>query len=215
VALEINRDCPPSFQSGGGHLSQERNKAMIYKVPMPNGTNGVKLFTLPNQQIGVEYQRGEPKVGAMAYDSAHGLSRDVSFGGGATEGNAGISDETIDKLLEFLETVLPPQMMEAVQTILGGGDVTEKYDAGSGEFVHSGAMDAAIAKMGKPTEAATIRRLHAIREAQDRVRPWVPDIDSRAPQTSAEGVYRVRLAQGETAFEATILPAPSVRGRRP
>jgi hypothetical protein len=27
-------------------------------------------------------------------------------------------------------------MMEAVHTILGGGDVGEKYDTDSGEFVH-------------------------------------------------------------------------------
>jgi hypothetical protein len=166
---------------------------MLYKIPMPTRTNGVKLFTLPNQQIGVEYQRGEPQVGAMAYDSARSLSRDVSFGSGTPEGSGGVSDEIIDKLLEFLEDNLPPQMMEAVQTILGGGDVTEKYDTGSGEFAHSGAMDAAIAEMGKTTEAATIRRLHGIREAQDRVRRWLPDIDRRAPQTSAAGVYRLAL----------------------
>jgi hypothetical protein len=62
-----------------------------------------------------------------------------------------------------------------------------------GEFVNFGAMDAAIAEMGKTTEAATIRRLHGIREAMDRVRRWVPDIDRRAPQTSAAGVYRLAL----------------------
>jgi uncharacterized protein len=54
-------------------------------------------------------------------------------------------------------------------------------------------MDAAIAKMAKTTAAATIARLHAIREAQQNVRPWVPDVDSLAPQPSAEAVYRLAL----------------------
>lgn len=94
----------------------------MYKVPMPSSTNGVRLFKLPGSQIGIEYERGSPQLGAMAYDSVQGVTREVSFVGGAPAGgNAGVSDETIDKLLEFLETILTSQMMEAVQTILGGG----------------------------------------------------------------------------------------------
>jgi hypothetical protein len=53
---------------------------MFYKVPMPTKTNGVKLHTLPNNQIVVEYERGEPHVGPLAYDSSCGiLSRNVTF----------------------------------------------------------------------------------------------------------------------------------------
>jgi hypothetical protein len=36
---------------------------MIYKVPMPTKANGVRLHTLPNDQIGIEYTIGEPHVG--------------------------------------------------------------------------------------------------------------------------------------------------------
>jgi hypothetical protein len=53
---------------------------MLYRVPMPTKTNGVKLHTLPNNQIVVEYERGEPHVGPLAYDSSCGiLSRNVTF----------------------------------------------------------------------------------------------------------------------------------------
>jgi hypothetical protein len=78
---------------------------MMYKVPMPTRTNGVRLYTLPNQQIGISYGRGSPQIGPMAYDSKTGLSRDVSFGKGAMEDNVAVSDEIVDKLLELLETM--------------------------------------------------------------------------------------------------------------
>jgi hypothetical protein len=45
---------------------------MMYKIPQPNGSNGVKIYTLKNQQIGIEYQSGEPHVGKLAFDSALG-----------------------------------------------------------------------------------------------------------------------------------------------
>jgi hypothetical protein len=46
---------------------------MIYKIPCPTKTNGIRLFKTGNQ-IAVEYQSGEPHVGPMAYDSALGKS---------------------------------------------------------------------------------------------------------------------------------------------
>jgi hypothetical protein len=53
---------------------------MMYKVPMPSRTNGVKLHTFGDHQIGIEYETGEPHVGPMAYDSSCGiLSRNVTF----------------------------------------------------------------------------------------------------------------------------------------
>jgi hypothetical protein len=53
---------------------------MMYKVPMPTGANGVKLYTLPNHQIGIEYQTGDaPHLGKMAYDSTCGATRNISF----------------------------------------------------------------------------------------------------------------------------------------
>jgi hypothetical protein len=45
---------------------------MIYRVPCPTTTNGVRLLK-EGHQILVEYQKGaEPHVGGMAYDSALG-----------------------------------------------------------------------------------------------------------------------------------------------
>jgi hypothetical protein len=52
---------------------------MIYKVPCPTKTNGVRLMRI-GEQIAVEYQTGEPYVGGMAYDSALGsVARDVTI----------------------------------------------------------------------------------------------------------------------------------------
>jgi hypothetical protein len=179
---------------------------VMYRVPMPNGTNGVRLYTLPGQQIGIEYQRGKPQVGGLAYDSKHGLARDVSFDAGENGMAGGISDEIVERLLEFLETQLPPDAVEAVQTILGGGDVGEKYDTGSGEYVHTPAMDAALARTSKATTTATIKRIHAIRAAQERVKPWVPGIDAMPPQTSAEAVYRLALDEMRVLGADTMHP---------
>jgi hypothetical protein len=53
---------------------------MMYKVPMPTGANGVRLYSLKNQQVGIEYTKGEPHVGKMAFDSALGtMARSVTF----------------------------------------------------------------------------------------------------------------------------------------
>jgi hypothetical protein len=53
--------------------------AMIYKVPCPTKTNGVRLLKV-GEQIHVEYQTGESYVGGMAYDSALGsMARDVTI----------------------------------------------------------------------------------------------------------------------------------------
>jgi hypothetical protein len=47
---------------------------MIYKIPCPTKTNGIRLFKTGDHQLAIEYQRGEPHVGPMAYDSALGKS---------------------------------------------------------------------------------------------------------------------------------------------
>jgi hypothetical protein len=53
---------------------------MMYKVPCPTNTNGVRLFKEGNQVL-VEYQKGnEPHVGGMAFDSALGtMARTVTI----------------------------------------------------------------------------------------------------------------------------------------
>jgi hypothetical protein len=53
---------------------------MLYKVPCPTNTNGVRLFKV-GEQIAIEYQRGsEPHVGGMAFDSALGsMARNVTI----------------------------------------------------------------------------------------------------------------------------------------
>jgi len=63
--------------------------------------------------------------------------------------------------------------------------------AKDGEMITQAAMDAAIADVAKKTEAATIARLTAIREAERDVRPWVGEI--AIPQSSAADVYRLAL----------------------
>lgn len=47
---------------------------MIYKIPCPTKTNGIRLFKTGDHQLAIEYQRGEPHVEPMAYDSALGKS---------------------------------------------------------------------------------------------------------------------------------------------
>jgi hypothetical protein len=52
---------------------------MIYKVPCPTRTNGVRLLKEGNQ-ICVQYETGTPHVGGMAYDSALGaMARNVTI----------------------------------------------------------------------------------------------------------------------------------------
>jgi hypothetical protein len=53
---------------------------MLYKVPMPTRSNGVKIVKIGDHEIGIEYQTGEPHVGKMAFDSQCGiLSRNITF----------------------------------------------------------------------------------------------------------------------------------------
>jgi hypothetical protein len=126
---------------------------MIYKIPCPTKTNGVRLFKEGNQ-ISIEYQRGEPHV-TMAYDSvsgkaAHTLSirrpdidkiiadavREVDAQDAMPK--AGINrsmdmknddtdnDAALGKILEFLENIVSPDDLEIVQALWGGAaDVDE------------------------------------------------------------------------------------------
>jgi hypothetical protein len=53
---------------------------MMYRVPRPSRSNGVKIHTIGDHEIGIEYTVGEPHVGKMAYDSSCGImSRNISF----------------------------------------------------------------------------------------------------------------------------------------
>jgi hypothetical protein len=113
---------------------------MIYKVPCPTRTNGVRLFKV-GDQIAVEYEKGEPYVGKMAFDSALGsMARDVTIRPKRKVGydempKAGqppldASDdadpddisETISNLMSYLNDKLTPEQLNAVSAILGGAD---------------------------------------------------------------------------------------------
>ena len=53
---------------------------MMYRIPMPSRSNGIKLHTFGDHSIGVEYTTGEPHVGKLAYDSSCGiLAKNISF----------------------------------------------------------------------------------------------------------------------------------------
>jgi hypothetical protein len=54
-------------------------QTMMYRVPMPTKSNGVKIKMLGDHEIGVEYTEGEPVVGKMAYDSAYGITSKITF----------------------------------------------------------------------------------------------------------------------------------------
>jgi hypothetical protein len=56
-----------------------KNKAMMYKIPMPTKANGVKIKMLGDHEIGIEYTEGVPHVGKMAYDSAYGITSKITF----------------------------------------------------------------------------------------------------------------------------------------
>jgi hypothetical protein len=53
---------------------------MMYKVPRPTRSNGVKIHTIGDHEIGIEYTMGEPHVGKMAYDSSCGImAKNITF----------------------------------------------------------------------------------------------------------------------------------------
>jgi hypothetical protein len=143
-----------------GASKNKEGKTMIYKVPMPNRTNGVKLHTIGDHQIGIEYETGEPHVGKMAYDSSCGiLSRNVTFGKPRLarddlpsgtgisrsqgemkpRGQTSINDEDLDdgdadaiatKLMSYLQDKLSPEQLSSVAAILSSGDDPPDSDAG-------------------------------------------------------------------------------------
>lgn len=67
----------------------------------------------------------------------------------------------------------------------------DKKAMDSEQMISKAAMDAALAVMAQTTEAATITRLNAIREAEQSVEPYIGKI--AIPQKSAEDVYRLAL----------------------
>jgi hypothetical protein len=140
----------------GGQQLQQGNKAMMYKIPMLTRTNGVRLFRLPNEQMAIEYQKGEPHVGGMAFDSALGsMARTVTIrpkrpdldrivadakrkalaydvlpraGVPPIEDDADNDDTgaAMAKVLEFLENIVSPDDLEIVQALLCGAADVEE-----------------------------------------------------------------------------------------
>jgi hypothetical protein len=175
---------------------------------MPTGTNGVKLYTLANQQIGIEYERGEPHVGPLAYDSKYGLSRDIEFKSHNKEAakltrarlahdaertagmrmNNPTPEEEIEQMhgqvLAYCKACMAAEDYENVEAILNGQNVEMPA-------LDRQALDEAVAKAGRKTEARVHAQFRAIREAERNVRPWIGDIG--LPQQSAEAVYRLAL----------------------
>jgi hypothetical protein len=47
---------------------------MMYKIPMPDGASGVKLYRLGGKQMALEYETGEVHVSKMAFDGALGTT---------------------------------------------------------------------------------------------------------------------------------------------
>jgi hypothetical protein len=144
------------------------NKTMLYKFPMPSKHNGVGLYVLPNQQLGIEV--GRPRDGTMAYDA------ELATGRAVTISRPGIDDEmpkagkppigsnkvkadtmeydddatkVISTLMDYLEDKLTPEQLQGVRTILGSGEGPD--------------LDA-----GEPTQATDRRR--ATRLAADAAR---------------------------------------------
>jgi hypothetical protein len=109
---------------------------MMYKVPMPTKHNGIKIYTLPNQQLGIEYPDSVvPKV-TMALDAAHGATRNVTFVARDAMPIAGQSplkgkdmdpdttdtDAALANVIEFLQDIISPNDLEIVQLLFGGAD---------------------------------------------------------------------------------------------
>jgi hypothetical protein len=131
---------------------------MIYKVPCPTNTNGIKLLKM-GDQIAVEYQTGEPNV-TMSYDSVLGKSAhtvsfkpkrkaygrdDLPSGTGiarsksemSPRGSTTINDEEEDddnsqavvgKVMAFLKDLISDEDLERVAAILGGADEEDADD---------------------------------------------------------------------------------------
>jgi hypothetical protein len=124
---------------------------MIYKVPCPTNSNGIRLFKEGNQ-IAIQYEKGAPHIGPMALDSALGKpTRTVTFqksrygrddlpkgtgisrsksemapGGSANindeDPDADSSDEVVTKLMAYLNDKLTTEQLNGVAAILGSGD---------------------------------------------------------------------------------------------
>jgi hypothetical protein len=125
---------------------------MIYKVPCPTKTNGVRLLKEGNQVL-VEYQRGEPHVGKMAFDSQCGIkSRNVTFvardaempeAGKSPIRNSDMAktdddysnysdsngEETAAKVIAFLKDLISSDDLETVHSLLSGADEGEAAEA--------------------------------------------------------------------------------------
>jgi hypothetical protein len=126
---------------------------MLYKIPLPTRSNGVKILKLNDHQIGVEYTRGEPVIGKMAFDSQCGImSRNITFvarddampkAGKPPIGNNDMaktdddysnysdsnSEGTVAKVIAFLTDLISSDDLEIVHGLLSGADQDEAAEA--------------------------------------------------------------------------------------
>lgn len=132
---------------------------MLYKFPMPTRASGVKLYALPNQQLGIEV--GRARNATMAYDHELAKGRAVTISRPDFEKivvdavrqvaaedampKAGIKrsmdmknddngsdndDAALGKILEFLENIVSPDDLEIVTALFcGAADVEEAREA--------------------------------------------------------------------------------------
>jgi hypothetical protein len=161
---------------------------MMYKVPMPTKHNGVKLYTLKNQQIGIEYPAGEPNV-TMAFDSALGRPTktvtfrrkvygrdDLPVGTGISRSEGQMNprgsttindqdpdedegDEIVTKLMSYLNDKLTPEQLSSVAAILGSGDGPDGETNGEPQYRQASDRGLAGREARRRAEDADFERL--------------------------------------------------------
>jgi hypothetical protein len=156
---------------------------MMYRVPRPSRSNGVKLHTIGDHEIGIEYTVGEPHLGKMAYDSSCGImSRNITFvardaampkAGKSPIGSNKVKADTMEydddaskvigQLMDYLEDKLTPEQLEGVTMILSSGegppsDTVGEPPQGTDRRARAwGADDRAIRPMSERNEAAYLQ----------------------------------------------------------
>ena len=122
------------------------------------------------------------------------------------DADAGSNDEVLAKLKDLL----PEDVFSQVEAALKGTEKTEEAEPTTAEtqpdpdpaedqkgkppMVTKSAMDAALARVAKDTEARTIARLRAVSDAREAVAPFVGTVNVAA-MDSADDVYKFALDQ--------------------
>jgi hypothetical protein len=114
-------------------------KAMMSEFQCRADQMGVRIHTLGDHEIDVEYTTGEP-LGKMAYDSQCGImSQNITFRRPLARDDAmpkagkprildvannddDNTDAAIGKVLEFLENIISPDDLEIVQALICGAE---------------------------------------------------------------------------------------------